>query len=535
MYRVLIVDDEVLVRVGLKTTIDWENIGFTVVAEASNGEQGYEQYKKYKPDVIITDIRMPKKDGLWLVEQARKENPDVKILVLTCYDEFSYARKALKVGADDYILKSEVEDEELISIMNKIKNKIEAQNRKKDKHIKVRKNTNDMKRALFDDMIKLDFVIDDKLKERCKNLEFPYINTKFVFLSIVVNNENVSKEDVDRIRQINQAVMNIFYEQLSERNIEYLFTIADKKYNFLLSSSKLSISELKRIFLSVENAAKQYFDTPVNVVYINPVKELSELEQIYKQYTKKSQILFYKTEHNASIIIINNITFNDVNVFDLKNEYNKQVIEYIGQENLDASNKLIIEVSKYFRENIINPKTAKIFYSNLVGDIFNSFGQLFVNNKDINNLEYYHYQIINCGNQEGIIELFNGLIGKVIEVLQNLTHDHSKLLVNRAINYIENNYQQKISLEDVAMDLNLSKHYLCNIFKKDIGKTMSLYINELRIEQAKKMLLKPDNKIKEIFEKVGFSNQQYFSKVFKKITGMTVMEYKEKQKYKINM
>ncbi|GMQ62612.1 response regulator [Vallitalea maricola] len=130
MYKVLIIDDEVLVRVGLKTTINWENIGFTVVAEASNGEQGYEQYKKHMPDVIITDIRMPKKDGLWLVEEVRKENADVKILVLTCYDEFSYARKALKVGADDYILKSEVEDEELISIMSKIKNKIEVQNKK---------------------------------------------------------------------------------------------------------------------------------------------------------------------------------------------------------------------------------------------------------------------------------------------------------------------------------------------------------------------------------------------------------------------
>ena len=108
MYKVLIVDDEVLLRVGLKTTINWEQAGFTVVAEATNGEQGYEQYKRHEPDVVITDIRMPKKDGLWLVEMIRKENPHIPILVLTCLDEFSYARKALKVGADDYILKSEV-------------------------------------------------------------------------------------------------------------------------------------------------------------------------------------------------------------------------------------------------------------------------------------------------------------------------------------------------------------------------------------------------------------------------------------------
>ena len=126
MYKVLIVDDEVLVRVGLKTTIDWEANGFMVVSEASNGEQGYEQYKKHIPDVIITDIKMPKKDGLWLVEKVRKENKSTIILVLTCYDEFSYARKALKFGADDYILKSEVEDEELVAVMQSVKKKIEV-------------------------------------------------------------------------------------------------------------------------------------------------------------------------------------------------------------------------------------------------------------------------------------------------------------------------------------------------------------------------------------------------------------------------
>ncbi|GMQ56089.1 hypothetical protein AN1V17_04810 [Vallitalea sediminicola] len=528
MYKVLIIDDEVLVRVGLKTTIDWESIGFTVVAEASNGEQGYEQYKKHMPDVIITDIRMPKKDGLWLVEEVRKENADVKILVLTCYDEFSYARKALKVGADDYILKSEVEDEELISIMNKIKNKIEAQNKKKDKHDQVKKNTNDMKRALLNDMIKLDFMIDDKIIQRCNNIGFPYIDTRFAFVSIVISEDK--DEDIgniDRSRQIKQAVINIFYEQLRERNVEFLFVSANKKYNYLLASPKLSISELKRIFLSVSNAAKQYFDISINIVYTNPINESDKLGNAYKNFIKKSQILFYQDEQFISIVSTNNINFNEANIFDLKKTHNKLVIELIGQENIDETNKLIDDISNYFKDNNINPKVAKIFYSNLIGDIFNSYGQLFENEVDIQNLEYYHYQIINSEIQNEVKYLLNDFTAKVISVLKNLTHDHSKLLVNRAINYIEKNYQQKISLEDVAINLNLSKHYLCNIFKKEVYKTMSLYINELRIEQAKKMLLKPDYKIKEIFEKVGFSNQQYFSKVFKKITGMTVMEYRD--------
>ena len=116
---------------------------------------------------------------------------------------------------------------------------------------------------------------------------------------------------------------------------------------------------------------------------------------------------------------------------------------------------------------------------------------------------------------------------KAINEIHNIRYNNPKAIINQAINYIQHHYDEKISLEDVAQKLNLSKHYLCSAFKKVTGENMSLYINKLRIEKAKSLLLESDGRIKEIFEEVGYSNQQYFSKVFKKITGITVMEYKE--------
>lgn len=535
MNKVLIVDDEVLVRVGLKTTIDWETVGFTVVAEASNGEQGYDQYKKHTPDLIITDIRMPKKDGIWLIEEVRKDNQDIKILVLTCYDEFSYARKALKAGADDYILKSEVEDEELLTIMRTIKKKIDAQNKRNDIHSKVKKNRDDIKRALFSDMIKLDFNMDSKMIDQCNNVQFSVVKTNFAFVGIAIGEDNSkARQEVETVTtgQINQAVMNIFFDKVMERDIEFLYRSNKKNQIFLLSSSKINTLELKRIFTSVSHAAKQYFDRAINIVYTEPFIELSQLMTYYKEFSKKAQILFYNHHQSFSITDINAIHFKDVNVFDLKKIYNKQFIEFIGQENNEKTKELIGKISRYFEDDYVNPKSAKIVYSNLIGDIFNSYGQLFSNNKKIKNHEYYHYQIINAETQQEITQLLLDFTYNIITEMSGLSHSHSKLLINRALNYIEHNFERKISLEDVAVRLGLSKHYLCNIFKKEIGETMSLYINKLRIEKAKKMLLKPDSKIKEIFEEVGFSNQQYFSKVFKKITGMTMMEYKENIKTK---
>jgi two-component system, response regulator YesN len=533
MYKVLIVDDEVLVRVGLKTTINWEANGFMVVAEASNGEQGYEQYKRHLPDVIITDIKMPRKDGLWLIEQVRKENRDINILVLTCHDEFSYARKALKYGVDDYILKSEVEDEELISVMQSIKKKLDAH--ANTKHIKDKDltNRNDIKRAIFTDMIKFDFNLDPKLLERCDSIEFPLIDTKFAFVNISINDSiRELHTENNLVKQTNNAVLNIIFDLFTERSVNYIYTHQAKKYMFYLSSQILNGPEMKRMFISVSNAVKQYFDISLNIIFTEAFTDIESAAMTYKNFIEKSQILFYKNETSSFITCTDTISFNEPNVFYLKKQHNKRFIEAIGQENVGKTKELIYELGCYFEQNNVNPMIVKIFYSNLMGDIFNSYGLFLENNKEINNYEFYHYKIENFEHILNVTAMLTELIGKVIKEIQHIRYNNSKAMINQAVNYIQYHYDEKISLEDVAEKLNLSKHYLCSVFKKETGENMSLYINKLRIDKAKSMLLESEGRIKEIFEEVGYSNQQYFSKVFKKITGITVMEYKESRMHK---
>jgi two-component system response regulator YesN len=532
VYKVLIVDDEVLVRVGLKTTIDWEDIGFTVVAEASNGEQGYEQYKKFLPDVIITDIKMPKKDGLWLVEKVRKENPHIKILVLTCYDDFAYARKALKFDVDDYILKSEVEDEELISVMQSVKKKIEdnsAIRQFKDKNLI---NRNDIKRSIFNDTVKSNFILDDKLLERFNTIEFPTENTELAFVGISINDYKKVHSEKSSLKQINQAVLNIIFDLLTERSIEYIYAYQSKKNRFCLSSQHLSENEVKRIFTSASNAVKQYFDMSLSVVYTEVFDKLNEAGTIYSRFIDKEQIMFYKNESAFFIANIDDISFSEANVISLRKQQNRKFIEAIGQENLVRANLLVREVESIFDLNEFNPKTVKIFYCNLIGDIFNSYGTSFENSRSVSKYEYYYGQIENADYLQNIVKMLLVFTEKAINEIHNMRYNNPKTIINQAINFIHHHYEEKISLEDVAQNLNLSKHYLCSAFKKVTGENMSLFINKLRIEKAKSLLLESNGSIKEIFEEVGYSNQQYFSKVFKKITGITVMEYKENKVHK---
>ncbi len=526
MYKVLIVDDEVLLRVGLKTTINWEQAGFTVVAEATNGEQGYEQYKRHEPDVVITDIRMPKKDGLWLVEMIRKEDAHIPILVLTCLDEFSYARNALKVGADDYILKSEVEDEELLSIMSKVKKKLDKQNKDKEMSQSASTSKNDSRRVLFNDLTKAAFQLDENLIGRFEALSVPVENTRFMFVSVSVPED--SGEASGTVEQINKAVINLFFNLMEERVITYLYQVVREQYHFLLVAPQLSMTDMKRIFTAANQGAQQYFDKPLRIIYTDVLNDTAGLDGSYKDLVNKADVLFYLEEPLFYLKNVKDVHFEELNSFELKKKYSQMLmIDSIMQENTEGAKELVAELYKYFKGKFAPPNSVRLFLTELSNHLFHQYDQLIDETEKMNH-EQYHFKIINAATLTEACGIMERLLLEFIEKMERYVHNNAKLLANQAVSYIQQNYDKKISLKDVAENLNLSKYYLCSIFKKETGDNVSYYINKLRIEKAKMLLHKPDKKSKEIFEEVGYSNQQYFSKVFKKLTGMTVLEYKDK-------
>ena len=284
MYKVLIVDDEALVRIGLKTTINWNEIGFSIAADATNGEQAYQLYKKYKPEVIITDIRMPKKDGFYLIEKIKKENKKAKILVLTVYDEFSYVRKALKLGADDYILKTEIEDEELVELMLNIKKDLEKES-SDTKSVINEENELSIKKSLFTEIIRNDFELNPKLKKKFKQLDFKLADSSFLLTNILIEEVEEKNNELKKIssQKINDALINIAIDQFSDKNINYIYHHDQDNYIFLLSASDLDSKKIKTLLKTIYKAAKQYFDIDLKIIYSSIFNNIDELYSNYKK------------------------------------------------------------------------------------------------------------------------------------------------------------------------------------------------------------------------------------------------------------
>ncbi|TDO70521.1 regulatory helix-turn-helix AraC family protein [Halanaerobium saccharolyticum] len=132
---------------------------------------------------------------------------------------------------------------------------------------------------------------------------------------------------------------------------------------------------------------------------------------------------------------------------------------------------------------------VKLFYSNLLTNIFNSFKTLLQTEKYLEEYEYYYYSILNETALSKIEQLFYDFVKMILDNIKNSNQNHSKVLIDQALNYIESNYDQKISLENVANELNISKNYLCNVFKDEIGENTTTYINKLRVDKAKQLLL----------------------------------------------
>lgn len=530
MYKVLIVDDEVLVRVGIKSTIDWENYGFTVVAEASNGEQAYDAYMQHKPDVVLTDIRMPKKDGLWLTKTIRKENLQAKIIILTCYNDFDYAREALKSGADDYILKSEAEDEELIKAFSNVKEALDSELNEQERsdYLKKQMDTNiaAVKEKLLDGFLKSDNAVDDRLLARCADFGFDPEGAGFV-LAVMFRDDAQRRAEVpeQEWQHMNNAIANIASGILDEAKISYLAKENNNEFIFLLSKRDLKTAEVHDAVEAIRSAVTQYFDIPLSAAVSSRFDDIAAVSGTYHHLCQSAGQLFYMNE--SSVVDTSGKFPQNINIFSIKKSFEQLLINCMDEEDEEKAVDVIAQTEDFFRRNNAKVTEVKLFYSNMVSSIFERYHHCIEEDWNYGDYTYNHDRIMAITKIRSIVRLVEDVILTVIRNIKNYRLSNSNNIIRKAIDYIEKNYHTEISLKLLSEYLNLSKHYVCYLFKKETGDNISLYVNKLRIEKAKQLILDSDCKIKEIYDKVGFSDLQYFCKTFKKMTGMTVVSYRD--------
>ena len=530
MYRVMIVDDEILVRVGLKSTINWEAIGFTIVAEASNGEQAYELFQKLEPDVILTDIKMPKMDGLKFTEMVKAKRPMTKIVILTCHDDFAYVREALKLGASNYLLKSEIEDDELISLMKDIHQELNSDMGKIERYSilqrQINSNINGLKEKLLSDLIDSKVKIDQEFYSKCDSLSVDLKGKSYALAVLYKDNMENFAGYTDADWQImDSGVINIASELLGEKGLSFLMSSSGNTFNLLINMEGFNSGEVEAIICRVKDSILKYLNISLTAVISKSFDHLSLIGNAYKECKEKSQVMFYIDSGN--ILFTDRVKFSEVKVNELKEKYTRTLMDCVDDEDLNRANEVVEELERELSDKRGDPIQVKFYNISLINELMEHYSGCMPEEKSSNYGSNLSNLVLNASKMKEVMGVIKLFLAELVGAVRDNRLINSKKIIHKAVNYINSNYDRKITLEALAAQVNLSKQYLCYIFKRETGENISVYINKIRVDKAKEMIRKYDYKVKELFDKVGFSDQQYFCKSFKKITGMTVAEYKE--------
>lgn len=534
--KVFLVEDEVIIRSGVKKSINWEQEGYEFVGEASDGELAYPMILKEKPDILITDIRMPFMDGLELSRLVKKELPDIKILILSGYDEFEYAKKAIKIGVTEYLLKP-ISAAKLTEVLNAVAETIRQENEEKNLletyFAEMRENTERDKMRLFEKLLMGDLSMGEILEagERF-GMNLGASCYKIVLFKILANLENhvYAEQMVDACSSVEQAASMMEGVYVFQRGVEgwaFLLTAQDEKsmeesakilyqnlkqamknYTQLeyfggIGSTVPRIRSLKQSFREADRAFAARFVEEANQIISQKEFEKSQMEEGLKMQgvvqIGKSREMLQK--------FLSNGTREEVKAF------SDAYISRIEEENIRSTmvrQYVVIDVCI-----VILSFCERISSANRLQEEAEELQKMMQKIHSLSEIKKYVVRLLN----------------EAIELRDAESGRRYSDLIAAAKKEIENHYMtEEISLNTVAISVGMSPSYFSSIFSKEAGKTFVEYLTEVRIEKAKEFLMCSSMKTSEIGYEVGYKDPHYFSYIFKKVQGCTPKEYRARGK-----
>lgn len=520
MYKLIVVEDEKPVREGIIDSFPWRDFGFKIVGSAENGVEALALIKKENPHAVITDIRMPFMNGLELAKAVNQLFPKIKIVMLSAYNDFNYAQDAIKYGAKGYLLKPLKEDD-LEEVMHRIAESI------KEEH-------------------------------RVMNSDDLYLSENDMFLKHILSDGH-SDENTVYDKESDLKIDLKEYVRIAVCSF-YLFIDEDTRkilYNYILSKSFDYWNNLN-IRVALHN---NYFTIFLDDDKIISRKDASNFIQLFKIYIEKEMEL-----KNCSYVL----TFGVGNCYNkienVKKSYNEALYAYDSKyfngkgsniffQDIRRSESRSIDLGK-INDSVVNLVNSVILCDKfqIIKDVHEMFNFIW---QEQNLSEYdirlvcteavfaisvrvkekgYDSRILDRKNVveslnridafDNLKKWFGELIISVSDEIRQLNNGKKMGHVNKAKEYVAQNYANRITLEEVCKYLYINPAYFSVAFKKATGKNFIDFVNEVRVEKSKELLIESEYRIKEIAQMVGFDNLSYFCTVFKKSTGATPLEFR---------
>lgn len=532
-YEILLVDDEPIILSGIKFLIDWEKNNCHIAGTARNGKQALEAIKDLKPHIVICDINMPVMSGIEVLKAASKDSPLPVFIMLTNYGEFELAREALRNQAADYLLKSQLEPEILEHSLSLAKQEYEKRGGLLKVDIAdnfIRSNKSEM---ITSGLKKLLSGRASLSEDFMKHLEIEKIFQNYFFISLWMDfsslpgSDHLSEEESDRLFAWEQEVV----EKLAG-NIFSDYTIFDpdshkKSLLIFCSNSTMPIGKLtEQFYAKLCRASGKITQASLSLLATDRFDGTASIDTALLQYDK---LLEYYYNFQCPYLLFENLpdfSLSAISFGDMIHKLTSAIRTKNREQCCLLINQAIAMISDTIHKKSDALSECTSLYSTVSSILAPMLPQHQVNEFFINTASVI-WQINCLPTRSAVCLWLSRLSFQLLAQLEQLTASKSEL-AEKARNYVLENVEKRIMLQDAADFVNLSPSYLSALFKKEYRQNFVDFINETKMERACLLIRKGSYRIYEISYMLGFDNAYYFTKVFKKHTGLTPTEYQRK-------
>lgn len=533
MIRLLIVDDEPLVQIGIKSMLDRSGLGIEICGSAPNGMEALKLIEKYSPQIVITDIKMPIMDGLELMKKCQQLYGRLPLfIVLTSYEEFHLAKEALTLHAIDYLVKIELTEESLKASILAAMDILDEIMRSSQYQVQsVPVETLLFHERFFIMLLNNLFENEEqfRLQAQILSLDFNAAGYMASYMEIInpkADTMNTKQQlgffssTLQMIKTLLPKYIRCYITALDIRHFSIIFLISEDKLPDHIGVIRNSVSNtaimLKNYYgASIHGSVGRLVENPLDIS-----ASFQDSRQIFNMSSPDSPLCFFD-EHDVKKPVKNifNISIFKDDIVSAYEEYDPYRLKNV----FSSIQELFMENPSYFLQALDAASNILYLSISLIPN-----GEEIVSNIFKDNPQNYRC-LFTLNTTEQILQWLNTLFDGLCSYFMSKKKDYKNRIVYNAKQYIKNNYKKKLTLNGVAAALGISPNYLSLLFKKYSDCGFIDYVNQVKIQEAKKIMSESDMKIYEIASELGFENAFYFSKVFKKVEGLSPTEYKRRQ------
>ena len=543
MLKTFLVEDEVVIREMIKKMIPWEQYGFELAGEAADGEMALPLILKSKPDLLITDIKMPFMDGLTLCRLVKKELPDIRIVILSGYDDFNYAKQAISIGVEDYLLKP-ITKNAFIERLEEIHNRYEHEKTQREYYEKFRLEMQEYEknasRDFFETLVRADSDLAE-LYRRADKLNLDIVAEAYNILIFTPDTSEGNYNSYEECSDWEAEVQDKINTYFLNHPVAILFRHQVFSYAILVKGQKDTIEknteECVKAIQDIMNQTERRTDW-----FIAVGKSADRLSMLGHSYRTAVRANSFRYLYDGHILDYQSLEAQKENPSDSCREDSVQ----LRNVNINALNPAILQ--KFLSSGLAEE------VEDFIRDYFNAIGQ-----EPMSSLVFRNYVVLNvrfsvlsflkklgCDDSEisgQEMENIMGETGKTIEaavaycgkILKKAialrdenAGDQNRSVLKLAVDFIDHNYMdEEISLNKAAHVANVSANHFSALFSQNMGQTFTEYLTDLRMSKAKELLRCTAMRSSEIAGEVGYKDAHYFSYLFKKTQGMTPSEYRK--------